>query len=83
MGRIVWAFDGLLQTLIFYGQGQVLPFDEEAAMRYEELRQRYRRLGRDNLRIASIALVEDAVLVTQNVSDFVIIEGLRVENWLL
>jgi tRNA(fMet)-specific endonuclease VapC len=81
-GRIVWAFDGLLRTLAFYGQSQVLPFDDEAAIKYEELRRQHRRLNRDDLRIAAIALVQDMILVTQNVRDFADIEGLRVENWL-
>jgi len=53
-----------------------------AATKYEELRRQHRRIGRDDLRIAAIALVQDAILVTQNVTDFAAIEGLRVENWL-
>ena len=80
--RIVWAFDGLQKTLAYYGQNQVLPFDDAAATKYEELRKKHRRLGRDDLRIAAIALARNAVLVTQNVGDFAAIEGLRTENWL-
>ena len=82
IGRIVWGFNGLLRTLNYYGQSQVLPYDMAAATKYEELRGQHRRIGRDDLRIAAIALVQNAILVTQNVNDFAAIEGLRVENWL-
>ena len=33
-------------------------------------------------RIAAVAAVQDAVLVTANVGHFEVFEGLRVENWL-
>ncbi|MBI1928308.1 type II toxin-antitoxin system VapC family toxin [Candidatus Poribacteria bacterium] len=80
--QLVRVFNRILQLLDYYGRSQVLPYDMAAATKYEELRRQHRRLGRDDLRIAAIALVQDAILVTQNVRDFVAIEGLRVENWL-
>jgi tRNA(fMet)-specific endonuclease VapC len=66
----------------YYGQSQVLPFDDAAAAKYEELRRKHRRLSRGDLRIAAIALVRNAILVTQNIGDFSPIESLRTENWL-
>ena len=80
--QLVRAFNRILQLLDYYGQSQVLPYDMAAAMKCEELRQQHRRLGRDDLRIAAIALVQNTILVTQNVNDFATIEGLRIENWL-
>ncbi len=80
--QLVRVFNRILQLLDYYGRSQVLPYDMAAAMKCEELRQQHRRLGRDDLRIAAIALVQNAILVTQNVNDFAAIEGLRVENWL-
>lgn len=80
--RLVRAFNGILRTLNYYGQSQVLPYDVAAATKYEELRRQHRRHSRDDLRIAAIALVQNAILVTQNVRDFAAIEDLRVENWL-
>jgi len=64
----------------------ILPFDAEAAAVYGPLRARLeaegRRLDEPDLRIASIALVNDLTLVTGNVRHFSRIEELRVENWL-
>jgi hypothetical protein len=36
-----------------------------------------------DLKIASIALIQDALLVTANLRDFSIVPGLRCENWLV
>jgi tRNA(fMet)-specific endonuclease VapC len=41
------------------------------------------RVGSQDLKIASIALVNDALLLTANLRDFRQVPGLRVENWLV
>ena len=64
----------------------VLPFTEEAAYRYVELRLCLEAegtpLGDMDLMIASVALANDAVLVTGNTRHFARVPGLRLENWL-
>lgn len=64
----------------------ILPFDEGAAAVYGTLRARLeaegRRLGEPDLRIASIALHHDLIVVTGNVRHFARVEDLQVENWL-
>jgi tRNA(fMet)-specific endonuclease VapC len=64
----------------------ILPFDEAAAEVYGPLRAELegqgRRLAEPDLRIASIVLARDLVLVTGNVRHFARVPGLRVENWL-
>lgn len=40
------------------------------------------RIGTSDLKIASIALVENAVLLTANTQDFERVPGLQFENWL-
>jgi tRNA(fMet)-specific endonuclease VapC len=55
-----------------------LPFDQTAAGRYAQLP--IRRANYDRL-IAAHALSLELTLVTNNVSDFADIPGLRVENW--
>lgn len=60
----------------------ILPFDEEAAALFAELRKTHRRIGTMDLKIAAICLACDATLLTRNLADFEGIAGLRVENWL-
>ncbi len=61
----------------------VIPFDESAAVRFDQLRKTrgLRKVGRADLLIASISLACGATLVTRNVRHFRQIPGLTVVNW--
>jgi tRNA(fMet)-specific endonuclease VapC len=64
----------------------VLPFDRAAAEAYGRLRARLESAGEPldepDLRIASIALARDLILVTANRRHFDRVPGLTIENWL-
>lgn len=64
----------------------ILPFDETAAAVYGPLRASLESdgqpLAEPDLRIASIALSRDLVVVTGNIRHFARIPDLTVENWL-
>jgi tRNA(fMet)-specific endonuclease VapC len=60
----------------------ILPFDDDAAMVFHDLEKLRLRVGTMDLKISSICLVHDAMLLTRNLSDFEKIPGLKVENWL-
>ena len=47
-----------------------------------DLRRQGVRIGSMDLKIACIALVHGAILLTRNSSDFAHVPGLRIENWL-
>jgi len=65
---------------------EVLPFDRPADQIYgvvrADLTRRGRRIGHLDELIASHALAQNCVLVTDNERDFAQVEGLRLENWL-
>ena len=69
----------------FLGRYASLPFDDDAADVYAEIRAQLERagtpVGANDLLIASIARSNDLVLVTHNISEFERIPGLRVEDW--
>ena len=62
---------------------RLLPVTSRGADRFEELIQnkKLKKIGREYLLIACIALAHDATLVTRNTKDFTGIPGLKVENW--
>lgn len=60
----------------------ILPLTEPAALQFERLRREGIRVGTMDLKIASIALVNNATLLSRNLRDFQKIPNLKVENWL-
>ena len=59
----------------------MLPFDAKAAAHFARLKQARIRIGTMDLKIAAIALANDATLLTRNRADFDKVPGLRVEDW--
>lgn len=60
----------------------LLPFDEQAAMVFRDLRKKLPQAGTQDLKIASICLAHDAIVLTRNVVHFTKVPDLRVANWL-
>ena len=62
-----------------------MPFDDEAAEMAGRIRKDLERrrlvIGPHDIQIASIALLHDWVLVTNNVGEFNRVEGLKIEDW--
>ncbi len=59
----------------------VLPFDDAAIAQFQGLWIQRLRIGTMDLKIAAIALANNATLLTRNISDFGKVPGLRVEDW--
>ena len=62
-----------------------LSFDDYAARKYGEIRselaQKGTPIGPNDLMIAAIASVHEAVLVTHNTREFTRVAGLKIEDW--
>ena len=56
--------------------------DLAAADQYNSLKRVKTNVGTMDLKIASIALANDATLLTRNTNDFGNVPGLRIEDWL-
>lgn len=69
----------------FLDQFQSLPFDDEAALIFGELRADLAKkgtpIGAYDLQIAAIALANDLTLVTHNTKEFGRIGNLKLEDW--
>lgn len=71
----------LSETIHFYRQLQLLAYDALAIAEFEQLRNDKIRVGTQDLRIASIALSRNAIMVTRNLRDFSKVPGLQVVDW--
>ena len=82
--QVVAAFARFQEALDFYRTVSVMYYDDAAAVQFNRLRRRHKnRPGTQDLRIASIVLSQNAILVTRNQKDFEMISGLQIENWSL
>lgn len=69
----------------FVALNEVLPLTDEIAKKaaeiYASLRKKGVIVGHNDIMIASTAIVNDMVLITNNTKHFKDIEGLEIENW--
>jgi tRNA(fMet)-specific endonuclease VapC len=79
--EVVRTYRSLLATLAFFQTITVVPFDESAQAIFNRLRAQRPRVGTQDLRIAAIALSQEATLVTRNRQDFAGIPSLPIEDW--
>jgi tRNA(fMet)-specific endonuclease VapC len=77
------AYQNLKLTVNFFQNITVLDFDENAYHIFENLKSQSIRIGSQDLRIASIALAVNGVVVTRNQKDFSKIPDLMIEDWTL
>jgi tRNA(fMet)-specific endonuclease VapC len=59
----------------------IIDFDDDAATVLNRLRRARIRVGEMDLRIASIAISQNALLLTRNLQDFRKVPELRAEDW--
>ncbi len=74
-------YERLRDLVAFFAEWEVLPFDAAAAATFVHLRQQGIRIGTMDLKIAAIALTQQAVVLSGNLRDFQRVPALRVEDW--
>jgi tRNA(fMet)-specific endonuclease VapC len=80
--RQVSAYRELGSLFQFFAAFPIEPFDDAAAARFDSLKAARIRIAARDLKIAAIALVSGALLLTANRQDFEKVPGLRFDNWL-
>jgi tRNA(fMet)-specific endonuclease VapC len=75
------AYENLRRTQLYFCSVNLLNFDDAAYNCYQSLRQQQIRIGTQDLRIAAIALANQATIVTRNQQDFSKVPGLLLEDW--
>lgn len=76
------AYFRLNETIDILSELVRLPYDLDAAARFQDFRLTGLRIGSKDLKIACIALEYDATVLTRNIRDFAAVSGLKIENWL-
>lgn len=76
-----FVYEQLMKTVRFCATMRTMPYDLAAIARFRGLLKMKLKTRPMDLRIAAVALQQNAVLVTRNVRDFENVPNLRYENW--
>lgn len=75
------AYQRLVETVMLLSEFPILQYNANAHIIYQSLKAQRIKVGTQDLRIASIALASNGVIVTRNIQDFQKVPNLRVEDW--
>lgn len=75
------AYERLVETVMFLSVFNILQYDLKSDGIYQSLKAQRIRIGTQDLRIASIALANNAVLLTRNLQDFNKVPELIIQDW--
>jgi tRNA(fMet)-specific endonuclease VapC len=75
------AYQWLTETITFLSTFQILQYTAQAQAIYQILKANRIRVGTQDLRIASIVLANNGVLLTRNLKDFEKVPDLLVQDW--
>ncbi len=79
--QLALGYDELANAVTVLAGIPILRFSENAIYRFQGLSKARLNVGGNDLRIAAIALENNATVVTRNVRDFIVVPGLKVEDW--
>jgi tRNA(fMet)-specific endonuclease VapC len=79
--QVAW-YDQLAWLIEFLADWQIIAFDQQAAVELKRLQRMRLRIGTLDLKIAAIARIHDALLLSANQRDFGRVPELRVESWI-
>ena len=75
------AYQRLVETVFLLSDFRVLLYDVDSDKRYQDLKAQRLRVGTQDLRIASITLSHNGILLTRNLRDFEKIPELKMQDW--
>ena len=83
--KSVNSYKNISKLKIFLNPLEIVPFDENAAEYYGDIRTSLELTGKvisgNDMMIAAIVLSIDGILVTHNIKEFSRIPNLKIENW--
>lgn len=79
--QVAAAYERLARSVKSLAPLQVLPYTEQAIGRYEHLKKQKLNIRKNDLRIAAIALENQATVISRNLRDFRRVPALSVEDW--
>lgn len=79
--NLISAYTKLKLTSVLFSELNVLEYTLEADHYFRSFRQAGIRIGTQDLRIASIVLAHNGILLSRNLRDFEKVPGLSIQDW--
>ena len=76
------VYDQMADQVRYLSGWEILSFPVAAISRYQHLKSLKLNIGKDDLKIAAIALENNAILVTRNKRDFSRVPNLQLVDWM-
>ena len=77
----VTSYQRLRMALEYFASFTIIDYTAHMDALVIDLRKQGLRIGTQDLRIAALALVQGATIVTRNTRDFIQVPGLMIEDW--
>lgn len=78
---VISAYERLKATFVLFSDLDILDYCSRADELFRQFRKAGIRIGTQDLRIASITLARDGILLTRNLRDFEKVSGLSIQDW--
>jgi tRNA(fMet)-specific endonuclease VapC len=75
------AYQWLVETVLLLSEFNVLQYDVKSQQIFQALKAQRIRVGTQDLRIASITLSNNGILLTRNLRDFEKVPGIIIQDW--
>jgi len=75
------TYQRLIETIMLLNEFQVLQYSKNSDAIYQSLKAQKIRVGTQDLRIASIVLAHNGILLTKNLQDFGKVPNLKIQDW--
>lgn len=75
------AYQRLVETVLLLSEFNVLQYDAKSQQIFKAFKAQRIRVGTQDLRIASITISNNGILLTRNLRDFEKVPGLIIQDW--
>ncbi len=75
------AYQRLVETVLLLSEFNIFQYDVKSQQVFQALKAQRIRVGTQDLRIASITLSNNGILLTRNLRDFEKVPGLIIQDW--
>ncbi len=75
------AYQLLTDTILMLSEFDIVQYEGKARKVYQSLKEQRIRVGTQDLRIASIVIAHEGILLTRNRKDFEKVPNLMIEDW--